>query len=527
MAITYETTHLSKNYTSNLSEALVNLKAIKESFEADGLSIMTEGITEVLNNSTHFNDYVSRLSEGMDPETQDAFMTIAENSRIAMLNEQTTGAGINPITALSLPMLRVAFPKTAIRESIPTEPVSAPKFKVTYYRSYIIDPVTQEKFYLPKGIKDRGDLLRLKPLQTTPIAVPATGLYKYDLMTPVGASKMMHDLIDPVFSIVGCTLVSGGKEAKVEGFDFRLDTNINVVEGKVTATIDGDDVECRIFAKVNREDGLMDVIGMGSATLKDVTVKGYLSSETNNRATQVGYDITATETTIGTGHPIEAPINLQQMQDTQAMYNIDTIAKHMEIMSTALAQGVDLRGLRFITELWEKSPMRHETSFDVKAPANYALGDTAWRDQIKIKIDHVISRLFNETYIEAGAVSIICNPIDAQILNNVRWTFSAGDGAQLNGVNAAYRVGAYTSGLTSYKVMSSFNIPQGAMWLVFNPSESEFKNVVYYPYSFNVIRGTTSPTTPNQPAIQMIKRDTFQSYTPMICKVSLLNNAVY
>jgi len=208
---------------------------------------------------------------------------------------------------------------------------------------------------MPAGIASSLQLFNLKTLQTTPILVGAAGAYGYDLMTPVGANAALGDQIDPVFSISGVTfeaLDANGANPMpvVVQVNFPLDTNIDVCDGLVTGNhTDGTVNNVRVFAKVDRAAGKLDVVGLGR-TVDSVTIAGYLSSEANNRATQVGFEITADETTIGTGQPIESPINIQQMTDTMAMYNIDSTVRTLEIMSTALAQSTDLEGIAFLNQ---------------------------------------------------------------------------------------------------------------------------------------------------------------------------------
>ena len=126
------------------------------------------------------------------------------------------------------------------------------------------------------------------------------------------------------------------------------------------------------------------------------------------------------------------------------------------------------------------------------------------------------------TNITQGSCVIFGNPLDTQVLHNVRWMFTGEE--QVNGVNVEYRVGAYTSGISSYKVLSSFNFSQGEMLVVFLPAAPDHASIKYYPYSFNVIRGTTSPNHPYTPAVMLLKRHLFEQYNQMIGKIIIQNN---
>ena len=117
MTITYEQPAIS---TSVQSRALQNFKAVYEDFEQEGTNVLSEGIVDVLNNRVAFSEFTERLLEGTNSEEHVNMLQLAENVRMTMLTESMT-SGTNPITALSLPMLRVGWPKIAVREGLPTE----------------------------------------------------------------------------------------------------------------------------------------------------------------------------------------------------------------------------------------------------------------------------------------------------------------------------------------------------------------------------------------------------------------------
>jgi hypothetical protein len=543
MAIFYDASVRDTKNSTRRSPILDSLRNINESFQQQGVNVLNEGFADVATNSHYFSDYIQQLSEHLDERTAAEFEVLAENTRKVILTESTI-SGVSPVTALSLPILRVSYPKTSVREGLPTEPVTQPKFTVKWMRPYVIDSNNGgEKLYLPKTLRTtQGRNLFNLPQLTEAVNLTSNSIFGYDLLTGiVGAQAYPNmDMIDPVFRIKGVTVVIGDgtvSTSVAKDVDFKLDTLTNVAEGLVTAATTVAPIRTatvRVFAKVDREKCTMDVIGAvvsttGAGTVAEIdaiAIEGYLSSEMNNRATQIGFETTDDPTTIGTGHPIESPINIQQMTDAMAMYNIDTTVRHLEIMSSTLAQVTDLQGVNFLKGQFAKIGTALQATltetFDVTPPANYALGNTAWREELKIKIDRLITKMMNETNYYNGTVVIFGNPIDTQVINNVRWTYSESESP--NGVNIDYRLGVYTSGVTTFKVLSSFNWPQGDLYAVFLPSEEDQKTVTYYPYSYHVLRGAASPNAVNLPSIQMIKRYTFREYTPMIGKIVLQNN---
>lgn len=503
--------HRSRKNTAQ-SGAIDRIKNLVEHFKAEEIDILSEGVVEVLRDKVAFAEYVERLSEGTSDTTQEDLAMLAENVRTEMLNESMI-SGANPITALSLPMLRIGYPKMAVREGLPTEPVEQPKFKVTTKKAFVVDPVTKDKLYMPSVWTKRPDLFGLPQLKADAIAVPTTGLQNYDLLAPIGKNAALGDEIDPNFAITSVKV--DGKEYAVR---FALDTNINVIAGEVTTT-GGDTV--KVFGSVDRRKGLLSVMAIGGV-LEEVKVQGFISSEMNNASTQVGFDITAEEIVIGTGQPIESPINIQAMTDVMAMYQVDSTLVHMETMSTTLAQTTDLEGVRFIANTFTTLENKIVETFDVVPPANYALGDAAWREQIKIKFDRLVTKLQQEVNIYSGHAVIFAHPLDAQVVSNVKWMYAAGE--QPNDVTVDYKVGTFASGVTEYYLLQSNHFQQGTFYVVYLPAEADFRTLTYFPYSFNVVRGAASPNNPNVPSIAMLKRYLFKAFTPMVGTVTIQNN---
>lgn len=553
MSIHYAATVESSAGGKRKSPALDKLALIAESFQSQGINVLNEGFGEVAVSTHFFRDYTGQLTEDMSPECAEQFEVLAENVRREVLVESNI-SGMSAVTALSLPLLRIAFPKTSVREGLPTEPVTQPKFTVKWFRPYVVIS-NGVKQYLPKALRDVNTQGMFHLPKMYPVVALTSGqAIGYDLYNvPVGpayaaytpGSRALNDQIDPNFSISHVTGKIGGVTVAEVPVAFKIDTLTNVCEGLVTLVGATETMEARIFAKVNRETGYADIITavtsvvttIGGAVqtivpaddaITEIKFEGYLSSEMNNRAAQIGFEITDDPTTIGTGQPIESPINIQQMTDAMAMYNIDTTMRHLEIMSTTLAQVVDIEGIGFIVNQFSKVPSAlqatYTESFNRTPSGTYALGPTAWREELKIQIDSLVVKMMNETNYTSGSIVLFGNPIDIQVINNVRWTYSSEEAP--NGVNVDYRLGVYTSGVTTFKVLSSFNWPAcsagGYIYVVFIPNEQDQKTVAYYPYSYHVLRGQASPNNVNLPSIQMIKRQAFREYTPMIGRISIV-----
>lgn len=512
MSINYGSPTL-RGKTTLRSEVLHNIKALQEDYlNANSINILAEdGLNTLISDPTVFQDFSDRLQEGADERTSQDLSVLAENTRREILTESMI-SGVNPITALSLPMLRVTYPKIAVREGLPTEPVEQPSFKVPTNRPYIVDTKTKEKVYLPKALKTHGELFGLPQLTKEEIALTDGFVREHDLLTEVDKDWKEGDAIDVDFTIT---------EVKIDGteypVEFTLNPNLNVIRGVVDA--DGEKVE--VMASVDRQKGLLTVMSLGeNKKAEAVKIRGYVSSEANNDTTQIGFDITSEEINIPTGQPIESPINIQQMTDVMAMFRVDATMSHLETMSTVLAHSIDRKGVAHIEQVFKRDPSVTET-FNLQPPTNYMMGESNWREELKICFDRVVTELQDRTHIYQGHTVVFAHPMDALVLSNVKWVYSAEN--QANAVAVDYKLGTFTSGVTSYVLLQSPHFERGKFKLVYIPAEADLRTTSYFPYSFNTIRGAASPNTPNVPAIQMIQRSVFHTFTGMVAEIKLTN----
>ena len=123
MTITYAAPMAGGTHRSN---ALSTYKNLYESLNNDGVNILSEGVEDVLNNPVSFAELSEALTDSMEEKDRAVMSQLIENVRFTLMQESMI-TGTNPVTALSLPMLRVGWPKIAVREGLPTEAVEQPK----------------------------------------------------------------------------------------------------------------------------------------------------------------------------------------------------------------------------------------------------------------------------------------------------------------------------------------------------------------------------------------------------------------
>ena len=102
-----------------------------------------------------FKKYLGKLCEGMGVESKGQLVQLAANSYRVMFGESTTSS-MAPLSVLTLPMLRRAWPKIGIKNAIPTEVAKQPVFKKNTIKPFVSikEPVqasggTRKIFELP------------------------------------------------------------------------------------------------------------------------------------------------------------------------------------------------------------------------------------------------------------------------------------------------------------------------------------------------------------------------------------------
>lgn len=337
----------------------------------------------------------------------------------------------------------------------------------------------------------------------------------------------------------GADLATGGKYANKGYKIYELVDRIKI--GKRLGVYDSQTYDFNGGQLLVKFDGKEDkatfaAIGSFEGTII-LSAYAAVCSEYNEEGWEVGFDIKRQDIDIPTGQHINAPLPIEALQDMMALYQIDGTKETVELMTNVFAQKVDQEALNFIQDCFVNQPSNeayfrdlgaykdseYYATFDCLTPAWFAGGPKAWREEIKTLIDLVAAKIKTNTYLGNGTFNIIANPIDAMILANIDWQYRGGQGANMDGVAVDYSVGTYT-GANAYKIISTPNVPQGAMFINFLPTGGTQKTLTYYPYTFSTESGYIDPARSRVPSIMMTKRHTFHEFMPATGCIRILNN---
>lgn len=519
-------------FNSVLRETVDNLRSNSH------VNVMTPtGLQETLTDPSLYRQYRNALTEGMSADSADAFAVMSDNFQLQVFRESSL-SGIQPVSVLTMPMLRKAWPKIGVKEALPTEPTKTPKFTVTHLHPYIVDPTTGEKRELPQALRTNLSSSQ-KRIDANARALPMDCVSVLPANTPASAGYAL----DPVFAISAVDMEvvdEDGNNAetlvKVKVFDGQAETRQGMIRVSVHGThSDGHGTSDTIFGFVNFATGEVTLNSLSSgatatrAKITKVYLSGRLETTNNKQSTQIGYDVKTTEIHVGTGEHFDAALPLEWLQDNMALYNIDGTLKVVDIMTEVLAQKVDIKGIEFIAQAADQIAAQGADFlrvFDVLPTGNYMGSPTDWLNEIKRVTDNLAQTMRNFSNFSGGTFMIVGNPIDVNLYSGVNWIFTAQNEQSRDGVEVNYSIGAL-SGAQRYAMFSSQNLPAGTLWIFFVPSQEDIKTLTYYPYTFNVERsasGFVSPNSPNTPSVMLTKRDHFQAFVPLVGRIEVLNN---
>jgi len=509
MAVEYVRSH-----TSKMSDGFSQiLREADETLKNDSIQMLGEGIREIFQDNTYFNQYQELLCRGIRTEEAEALGVLINNARTSILQESMS-AGISPVASLAVPTLMKAWARVAIPRALPTEPVESPKFKITYMKPYIIgrDGVKRE---LPEGMRNENVATKQR-ITNNSVTLPLASAHNLFQGLTISAG---NDSIDVDFHVVEVTIDDG--TPVVVPVELRLDTRINTI----SATVTGGATTDTLFVRVDRKAGTLQAASFGGKIVS-FKVDAYLSTEMNTSVEQVGFDIEDKEVHIGTGEHFGAPLPTEYLNDLLAMYKMDGAAKVVDIMSEVLAQKVDFDGKKFLNDAINLNPnaVKYSRSFSAKPVGSYTGSPTEWKAEIRTVINNLAITMKNDTPFPSGDFVILGNDLDVDLIPNVDWLFTNAVG-EMNGVPVNYSIGAMV-GNQSYRLVSSPNFDQGKLILFFIPSSPDYYTFKYYPYTFTVENGNgyRMPSSPNVPAVIVHKRHTFEKIVPMIGTITVTNN---
>lgn len=432
-----------------------------------GIEPIPQNFRAMIRDRNAFNTYVTGLSEGMDQDETDTFKVLAGNTRVKLM--ENSMFQINPYETLTMPILRVFFPKLIAKELVNIMPIDKPDVIKTFvhasFKKYGDDGFNHQFPSVDEDVS-RGPGVGVSPsFGTVSVAKEVTeGLT--DILAEAGLDSTISH-VEKDFVIVGI-----------------YDTTNNYVPVTIRPTVDG------VFSQKVDTPGGTDLISgrvdflegtfewsSSRGVVTKLAYQAYCSLE-ENQINPVTKFTNEKIRFVVVDRRISAEWTINAEQDFKALYDINLQSELVNVIGEQIAVDIDreiIGGL--ITANNALNPDTHTDTFDLNPPEGFPHGRKAWYENVIPPLNKLSAQIYNSSLM-GPANTLACNPLDAAIfesLNTFEYTGTSTDGGDV-GYKSATVMGG------KWKILVSALIPHGKIIAKFRSNNLSKAAYVYAPY---------------------------------------------
>jgi len=420
----------------------------------------------VLVDDTAFETYVTSLAESIENKKDRAnFVQLAENTRINLL--ENSMFQINPYETLTLPILRVFYPKLVAKELVTVSPMDKPESVKAFIKAQFTTsakaPATGTTYDAPVTTTDISQGIAFGTPVAASFAVPSTA---YDILDTAGLTSTDAHL-ERDFEITGVS---------TDGTTYTNVSIVPAVEGHFSASVSIGGVADVVSGKVDYLNGTVD-ISSTTGVVKFAKYQVTTALEENRINPSVTLNVEKIRL-YARDRQISANWTINMEQDMRALFDVSMQAELVNILGQQVALDIDREIINaLITANTRLNDATHTGAFTRNPPAGYTWGTKYWHENIIPVLNQLSGQVYTDTNIEA-ANTIAANPLDVAILEDLQ-TFNYTGTSSVDG-DLGYRSATVAGG--KWKILTSAVVTQGTMLMVYKPVE-ELKAVYFYsPY---------------------------------------------
>jgi hypothetical protein len=444
------------------------IEAYKATKKVSGIDPSKPGnLKAVLIDDAAFGAYVNALAESIENKKDKlAFIQLAENTRINLL--ENSMFQINPYETLTLPILRIFYPKLVAKEAITVSPMDKPECVKAYLTATFSRANQNEAIAAPVTSADISGGPSVGTPVTAGMPVPSEAFNVLALVTGTATvtNQMAH--LERDFQITGVS---------VDGTHWVDVSIVPAVEGHFSSSVPaGPGATDVISGKVDYLNGTVDI----SSTTGYIVFARFvvtLSLEENRINPSVKLNVEKVRL-YAKDRQISANWTINMEQDMRALFDLSMQAEIVNILGQQIALDIDREIVNaLIAANTSLNTAAHTSTFARTPLAAYTWGTKYWHENIIPILNQLSAQIYTDTNIEAGN-TILANPLDVAILEDIQ-TFNYTGTSSTDG-DLGYRSATVAGG--KWKVLTSAVVPQGTMLIVYKPAE-ELKAVYFYsPY---------------------------------------------
>ncbi len=431
----------------------------------------------LLADDTAWDSYVTGLAESIeDKKDRSQFVVLAENTRVNLL--ENSMYQINPYETLTLPILRVFYPKLVAKEAVTVSPMDKPecikafitaKFAPANSSNYTNAPVTSQ------------DISGGPSIGTPVTAVISLNQTAFDVLGFAGLTSTQAHL-ERDFEITGVS---------ADGTSYTSVSIIPAVEGHFSSSV-------TIGAQTDVISGQVDYLAGTVAVSSTTSVVTHIrytvtcSLEENriNPSIQLSVDKIRM---YAKDRQISANWTINMEQDMRALFDISMQAEIVNILGQQIALDIDREIINaLITGNQRLNATSHTSTFNRTPPGAYTWGTKYWHENIIPVMNQLSAQIYTDTNMSAGN-TVLANPLDVAILEDLQ-TFNYTGTSTADG-DVGYRSAVVAGG--KWKILTSAVVPQGTMVMIYKPVEELKAVYMYAPYVPAILHPYPLSNTPS------------------------------
>ena len=434
---------------------------------------------QILADDTAFSTYVSSLAESIEnKKDRENFTILAENTRVNLL--ENSMFQINPYESLTLPILRVFYPKLVAKEAVTVSPMDKPECIKAFLTATFSPANSATQYTAPVTSTDiSGGPGIGTPIAAT-IAVP-TATAGFDVLNAMGLVKSQAHL-ERDFQITGVS---------TDGTAFVDVSIVPAVEGHFSSSVTIGGAADVISGKVDYLNGTV-CISSAAAVVTEVRYQVTCSLEENRVNPSIKLSVDKIRL-YAKDRQISANWTINMEQDMRALFDVSMQAEIVNLLGQQIALDIDREIVNaLLTANTRLNAASHTGLFYRNPPSTYSWGIKYWHENITPVLNSLSAQVYTDTNIEA-ANTILANPLDVAILEDL-------NGFAYTGTSSAdgdlgYRQATVAGG--KWRVLTSAVVTQGTMLVVYKPAE-ELKSIYFYsPYVPAVLHPYPLTATPS------------------------------
>ena len=420
------------------------------------------GFKQTLSDPQAFSIYAKSLCEGLVGQDADDFMALSEATRIGLM--ENSMFQLNPYETLTMPVLRVFYPKLIARELVNVMPIDKPDVIKAFVRASF-------KRNYPGG--DAGYDQSFPSVNTDISRGPGVGI-DVEATANAGTTNILSE--------AGLTSANSHIEHDVVITKVTDSTGFSNVT--ITPTVDG------TFSETVEVPGGTDVISghfdylNGTVTwssaqglVTEISYQAHCSLEENQINPTVKFDVEKIRF-ITKDRRISAEWTINMEQDVKALFDLDAQSEMVNIIGEQIALDIDREIIgSLIATNSALNPASHRKTFYKTPPAAFTWGNKQWYENVIPVLNDLSAQVYTSSLMGAANV-LAANPLDAAIFESLN-TFEY-VGNSVDGGEVGYRSATVAGG--KWKILVSSNVPKGTIIAKYRSSDLARAAYVYAPY---------------------------------------------